>query len=479
MTKTLFSWIAFNNDFKDGKVEKENSPNYQFHRNFYKYDVHYILSNASDDDTRANLLFTTLKQDFPDHHIEIVYMNIDNVIGLPEIKTKVEKLLLEHRDDEIDIFFSPGTSIMQLSWYICHTTLGLRTKLLQTKPGRFTKTGKSELLEIVVGKSDIPMGATIKESIIDEKDKGKFGDYVITEGIENIYEKADKIAQTDRVTVLIQGDSGTGKEHLAKYIHDQSARSNKPFVAINCSAFQDSLLESRLFGYKKGSFTGADKDSPGLFVEANQGTIFLDEIGDISPYMQQSLLRVLQEKEIRPIGGKEQKIDVRVIAATNKDLYKFCLDQKFRWDLYYRLAVAELEIPSLIKRGENDINRLIDFLIVKKKKELRKPKQLTLSVKLREHLLSYSFPGNVRELENLIETLYVFHTDKPIQIIDLPERFNNVPEESSLKWQDIEKQHIIKVLKFKKGNKRQTYLALGYGSANTLDKKIKDYNIII
>ncbi len=479
MERILISWIAKNNDFKAGKVDRENSPNYLFHKHFYNYDKHLILFASEKDELAATHLHTTLVDDFPEHQVEPVNMEVSDVINLPEIKTKTEALLLKYREDEIDIFFSPGTSIMQVSWYICHTSLGLKTRLLQTKPARYTKTGKPELLEIETGKSGIPMSATIRDILIDEKDKGKLPEYLITPGIRDIYDKAQKIAQTDRVTVLIYGASGTGKEHLARYIHDQSVRKDKPFIPVNCSAFQDALLESRLFGYKKGTFTGAEKDTEGLFKEANHGTIFLDEIGDISPYMQQSLLRVLQEREIQPVGGKPEKVDVRVIAATNKDLHQLCAEGKFRWDLYYRLAVAELLLPSLGERGQKDTSQLLGYFIEKKKKELRKPRKLQLSAKLRDFILSYPFPGNVRELENLIETLYIFHDDKPVTPDDLPVRFRQMPEEISLKWKDVEKQHIIKVLKLKKGNKRQANMALGYRSINTLNNKIKEYNIII
>jgi DNA-binding NtrC family response regulator len=479
MTKILFSWIAYNNDFKEGKVDKENSPNYLFHKHFYDYDRHIILYASEKDELRASRLLTTLKQDFPDHQMETVNMEISNVIHLTEVKTKVEALLLQYRDDKIDIFFSPGTSVMQVSWYICHTSLGLKTRLVQLVPYKYTKSGKPELMVMEIDKSNVPMSATIREIMADEKDKGEIPDYLITPSIQGIYDKADKIAQTDRVTVLIYGDSGTGKEHLANHIHKQSARKDQPFITVNCSAFQDALLESRLFGYKKGAFTGAIKDTKGLFELANHGTIFLDEIGDISPYMQQSLLRVVQDNEIQPIGGDTEKVDVRIIAATNKNLHQLCVEGKFRWDLYYRLAVVELTLPPLIERGISDLSMLLDFFIVKKKKELRKPKKLQLSAKLREFILSYPFPGNIRELENLIETLYVFYEDRPLKPDDIPGRLRYVPGEQSLNWRDVEKQHIIKVLKLKKGNKRQANIALGYGSINTLNKKIEDYNIII
>ncbi|MBM3455366.1 MAG: sigma-54 factor interaction domain-containing protein, partial [Bacteroidetes bacterium] len=213
-------------------------------------------------------------------------------------------------------------------------SLNLKTTLYQTRPTKFTlKKERPELIKINMERSAIGLTALYHQQDII---KGSNENFFITPSIENIYENARKVALTDEVSVLILGDSGTGKENLARYIHANSIRSEKPYVTINCSSFGDNLLESRLFGYKKGTFTGADKDSVGLFEEAHEGTILLDEIGDISPYMQQALLRVLQEKEIMPLGGKPKKIDVRVIAATNQNLVKRCEEGFFRWDLYYR-----------------------------------------------------------------------------------------------------------------------------------------------
>lgn len=481
--KILFSWLAFNNDFLKvgGGVDKVNSPNYLFHKYFYdNYDKHIILSSAKDDDTKLNFLITSIRNDFQDHIVEECYMDIKDVIDLDEIKTKVESKLIEFSNDEIDIFFSPGTSVMQLVWYICHTNLGLKTRLLQTRPAIKSKTGNTELIEIKTEQSSIPVTAILKERAV--LAKGQYYElsdkYLYTDSIKLVYEKAHKIAQTNMVTTLILGESGTGKEHLAKYIHANSIRQKQPFIAINCSAFHDSLLESRLFGYMKGSFTDAKEDTKGLFELANGGTIFLDEIGDISLYMQQSLLRVLQEKEITPIGGKTKKINVRIIAATNKNLPLRCKDGQFRWDLYYRLAVAELELPTLQKRGKKETEELLEFFLKSKKKELRKGKILKLNKEAKSFILCYPFPGNVRELENLVETLYVF-CEGEVTCPDLPQRLLDVPEDVSLKWQDVEKLHIEKVLSFFKGNQRQALLALGYGSINTLKKKMKEYKIIL
>ena len=266
-----------------------------------------------------------------------------------------------------------------------------------------------------------------------------------------------------------------GKENLAKYIHKNSIRSEQAYVTVNCSAFSDSLLESRLFGYKKGAFTGADKDTTGLFEEANEGTIFLDEIGDISPYMQQALLRVLQEKEVMPLGGKAKKINVRIIAATNQSLTKLCEEGKFRWDLYYRLSVVELDLPSLVERGKQDIKSMIEYFLNQKKKELNRPKKLILEKETLEVLLNYSYPGNVRELENIISRLYVFNEELVTASV-LPKRLSQAPMEKPMHISFVEKEHIERVLKYFKGNKRQSSIAIGW-AINTLISKIEKYNI--
>lgn len=478
--RILISWIALNNDFKDGQVNTEGSPNYQFHKNFYNHDRHILLSSGREGDIRLDMLINRILRDFPKHVIEGIAMDIKDVIDLKEIKTKVENLLLLLSDKEVDIFFSPGTSIMQVSWYICHTSLKLNTRLVQTRSAFVSKSGKPEILYIEAEQSATPYTAILKQHISEKPQKSfEFTEnYLITESLRPLYDKAYKIAQTDAVTTLILGDSGTGKEHLARFIHFNSARKALPFLAINCSAFTDSLLESRLFGHKKGAFTDAHADSAGIFAMAESGTVFLDEIGDISPYMQQSLLRVLQEKEFSPMGGSLQKMNVRIISATNKDLVGLCKEGRFRWDLYYRLAVAQLEIPALAVRGRTETAQLLDFFISAKKHELRKADILKLSDTARETLLSYAFPGNVRELENIIESLYVF-CDEEVKPEDLPVRVTENDSEAPLSWKACERRHINKILNLCHGNQRRAWQILGYGSLNTLKKKLKEYDIIV
>jgi DNA-binding NtrC family response regulator len=192
--------------------------------------------------------------------------------------------------------------------------------------------------------------------------------------------------------------------------------------------------------------------------------------------MQQALLRVLQQKEIQPIGGKSIKVDVRVICATHQDLPLKCKEGKFRWDLYYRLAVAELQIPSLVERGRDELKEMISFFNKSLMKKFRRKEPLKFDKEVTELMLSYNYPGNIRELENLIASMYVFH-DSTIKIKDLPQRVIIEESENPLTIAYIEKEHIKRVLRIKKGNQTQTQIALGYGSINTLKKKIAEYKI--
>lgn len=478
--KLLISWIAAQHDFNRDKDTNRiiginnNGPTFNFHHDFFEHEKHVILCKQpmEEPDIHAESLRSELIKYYRDRTVEIVYLDITDVIDISEIKSKVEGLLLrEYQDDEIDIFFSPGTSAMQIAWFLIHESRLLNTNLYQTRPKIHSKTGKTELLEIKVARSNVPSGSVLKEESVARHKEN----YAVTQSLKPIYTDADMIASAEQVTCLILGESGTGKEHLARYIHHQSARKSMPFVAVNCSAFTNDLLESRLFGHKKGSFTGAISDHKGFFEDARGGTIFLDEIGDITPYMQQSLLRVIQEKKILAIGeNKEKDIDVRVVAATNKDLPTLCKEGKFRWDLYYRLAVAELTLPLLRERKESERIELIDFFLKTKKTVFKRSKKLTIEKDALRVILSYPFPGNVREMENLIESLYVFNEDV-VAKESLPERLLNPPEECKLDLETVEKRHIAKVLKMAT-SKNDVARTLGI-TINTLNAKISKYNL--
>ncbi len=302
-----------------------------------------------------------------------------------------------------------------------------------------------------------------------------------SKALQLVMQMADRVARFDS-SVLITGESGVGKEVLARYIHKQSSRSGGQFVTINCGALPESLLESELFGHKAGSFTGAIRDRTGLFEEATRGTIFLDEIGDISQQLQLKLLRVLQEKEILRIGENiPRKVDVRIIAASNKDLDQAVQDGTFRDDLLYRLKVIEVNIPPLRERKE-DILPLARHITNRLGKRLGIAR-LKLDAKCIDYFQSYPWPGNVRELENAIERGAVFSDDGVVRPEHLPGRLirhkealesgNDSPDKSLT---DVERGHIITVLKATSWNRTHAARILGI-SPSTLWRKMKEYEL--
>src|SRR4030042_624183 len=245
--------------------------------------------------------------------------------------------------------------------------------------------------------------------------------------IHDIFSILPNIAESDS-TVMIQGASGTGKELFAKAIHNLSRRKEKPFIKVNCGALPDTLLESELFGYVRGAFTDAKKDKPGRFALANGGTIFLDEVGDMSPSLQVKLLRVLQEREYEPLGSTSpRKTDVRIIAATNKDLSKLISEGKFRDDLFYRLNVVKIELPPLSQRRE-DIALLIDAFIQKFNTKMGK-QIVGVSDQALRLLLQHVYHGNIRELEHIIEHAFVLCKGERIDIDCLPKELTGTQEE--------------------------------------------------
>jgi two-component system response regulator AtoC len=233
-----------------------------------------------------------------------------------------------------------------------------------------------------------------------------------------VFKRVARVAPT-KSTVLILGESGTGKEVIARSIHRHSDRAQRPFVAVDCGALTETLLESELFGHTRGAFTGAVSDKKGVFQLANAGTCFLDEIGDISANMQAKLLRVLQEGEVRPVGAKEWlKVDVRVLAATNKNLTDLVQRGAFREDLYYRLDVVTIQLPPLRERPE-DIDPLLE-IFVRRYSELARKQITAISNEALERLKTYSWPGNIRQLENAIEQAVVLSTHPVLTLEDLP-----------------------------------------------------------
>ena len=262
--------------------------------------------------------------------------------------------------------------------------------------------------------------------------------------ITGLLEQVDIIANTD-ISVLIMGESGTGKELIAKSIHSSSNRKNKPFIVVNCSALPANLIESELFGHEKGSFTGANEKRIGKFEQAEGGTIFLDEIGELPLDMQVKFLRVLQEKESEPIGGKIKKLNVRIIAATNRNLEEEIAMGRFRLDLFYRLNVFPVTLPPLRDR-RTDIPLLANHFLQYYSKE--NDKNITgFSERALTELVNYSWPGNVRELENLIYRSVILNKGTVIELVGLPQSIAGTPVDKIRTMEENEREHILTVLK--------------------------------
>ena len=300
--------------------------------------------------------------------------------------------------------------------------------------------------------------------------------------ISEIKELIKKVAKTES-NVLISGESGTGKEIVAWALHDISNRAGCPFVAINCGAIPNELLESELFGHLKGSFTGAIKDKKGLMEQANGGTFFLDEVGNTSPSVQMKILRAIQEKEVMPVGGHApRKVDIRIIAATNENLEEAIKRDKFRKDLYYRLNVINIHIPPLRERVE-DIELLLTHFF-KEKDSSGRIISKDINSGLVKVFQTYSWPGNIRELENVVERLVALSQNGKIELEMLPDHIKN-PEKVQLvsdapnttpSMDEIETAYIHWVLSQYGGNKQKAAEVLGIGRP-TLDRKIEKYDL--
>ena len=298
--------------------------------------------------------------------------------------------------------------------------------------------------------------------------------------MRQLVELARRVAKVDS-TVLITGESGSGKERIARLLHDESTRAAGPFIAVNCGAITETLLESELFGHARGAFTGATQDRPGLFEAANSGTLLLDEIGEVSPAMQVKLLRALQEREIRRVGeNRSRRVDVRVVAATNRDLAHGVASGGFRQDLYYRLKVVELHVPPLRERRD-DILPLARVLLADAALRMKR-KVSGLLPNTAEQLLRYGWPGNVRELENAMERAVALARGSRIELEDLPEEIRRtLPRETASggvrPLDEVEKEYIVAVLELNKGNQTHTARQLHIGSA-TLYRKLKSYGLL-
>lgn len=336
-------------------------------------------------------------------------------------------------------------------------------------------------LEIAIDKvvNNSRLNARLEDLIMEISQDYKVNNIVgRTKAMQEIFKIVGLVSES-KTTVLIQGESGTGKELIAKAIHYNSPYRKEPFLPINCSALVETLLESELFGHERGAFTGATHLKRGKIELAQNGTIFLDEIGEISFGLQVKLLRFLQEKEFERVGGEEiLRSSARIIAATHQDLSRLVEEKKFREDLYFRLKVVEIYVPPLRER-KSDIPLLVDHLLNKINRELHK-KVTKIPKEVMEGLVHYSWPGNIRELENLLTRAIVLSKGNILLPESFPELFSrkgNLKELTAIKpLEQIELEHVVRALDFSRWDKGKACALLGI-SRPTLRKKIKKYNL--
>ena len=405
----------------------------------------YLVTTASN----VNDAMLCIREGSPDVILSDVYMpgttGLEIPLMLRDLNLNIPTILITGQDD-----LTTTIKAMQQGAYD-YLSKPLDMNLLKTIIERLLKTRElSDHLDLIVEKETKEYKL---ENIIVGRDKRMI----------DIFKTIGNVTQS-RVTVLIEGESGTGKELIARAIHYNSSSRSEPFIAVNCTALVETLLESELFGHVKGSFTGAIVDKRGKFELANSGTIFLDEIGEISPALQAKLLRILQEREFERVGGdKTIKMNARVIAATNRDLSKEVAEGRFREDLFYRLNVVSIKAPALRERKE-DIPILVKHLLQQINEELH-TKVWKISDGAMERIVLHNWPGNIRELQNILTRAIVLTKSDVLDETILPLLSSKLPMPTEDDWKrtlaDVEQEHILKVFTKTGGNRAEAAKILG------------------
>ena len=418
----------------------------------------------------------------------------DNEILSNIIDRVQDIILLTNRKNQIELINQKGKNILGTISKNEKVNLKTSSIFLNQKEFNFSYSGKEISAIGDIFTFSLEKNTELTKTLFVFKEISEFKKYLLSfhsnssivllesPQMQDIYSQVSKVSKND-TSVLITGESGTGKEIIAKQIHDLSSYSSGPFITVNCGAIPESLMESELFGYTKGAFTGSDpKGKIGFFEKANNGTIFLDEIGEMPLQIQVKILRVLQDKKITPIGSRtEKQINVRIIAATNKNLEEEVEKRAFRQDLFYRLSVFPIDIPPLRER-KKDIKILVDFFVKKYYISFQKEKK-EISIDVYQHFLEYSWPGNIRELRNTIEYCMnmIEEDEKTIDLKHLPPKFlgNKEKNEKIKTLKELEKEAILNLLKIY-GNSSEAKIiiakSLGIGIA-TLYRKLNFYNL--
>jgi len=437
----LFCWLG-NTDLRaaSGELEIGQGPIASSLEEF-EFDVIHILSNYSENKAKSFEKWISYKTK---SNVKIHFIDLSSPTNFGEIYENAVKVITDEtsllkQDCNLTFHLSPGTPAMSAVWIILSKTR-FAAQLIESSVEMGVKTVS---LPFEISAEYLPDLLKKPDQKLIELNRGlppeapEF-DQIIHRSAEmkRVIAQARWIAIRD-VPVLIQGDSGTGKELIARAIHNSSARKNKAFIAVNCGAIPENLIESELFGYVRGAFTGADRTKKGYFEAANNGTLFLDEIGELSLMSQVRLLRVIQESQIIPLGStKPVKIDMRIIAATNKNLSNEVSSDKFRTDLFHRIAVGILNLPALIDR-KGDLGLLIDHFICQFNNELSSQpgcKKKNISTSAKKMLMQHNWPGNVRELCNTLLRIFTWNTG---------DRINKEDVKNSLLKIDVKKHDIL------------------------------------
>jgi len=466
-------------------------------------NILHIINEEEELKPLADKIISVIKNNTPANDCAIAIYDINDLTLIseykdPTLKLKIAKKTLTkviesneafytHNDEESD---EQSTLLLPLfcnDKIACILILLTKEELQKSSDIRNLFTIISKLISVAF-KKQLKMESLSKELSDNLRLQSEFNFIGDSEPMKKVYNMIRRVGPVD-VTVLITGESGTGKELVAKAIHQTSTRKNAPFVSINCGAIPVSLIESELFGHEKGAFTGAVKSHPGCFEQANNGILFLDEIGELDPNVQVKLLRALETRTIRRVGGeKDIPINIRVVTATHRNLEKMVEEQKFREDLYFRLQVIEIHLPTLANRG-NDIKLIAEYFAHKICNEMGRPSP-KISEEAYEVLLNYSWPGNVRELKNAIERAIVLSPEASIEASSfehLKSKKSTNTEKATIETdttsssniptlKELEKDHIMKVLELVSGNKRKAAEILGV-ERKTLYNKLSAYEI--
>ncbi len=473
MNRVLVSWLGVEKDFNpDGSINF-TGPTVNFYTHYYEHDFHVLL--VTEDNVEKGLEFKkAIEQKFNNIYIILKPQVVDGVHwNLKQLKYISEQVLLELKDYQIDIFFSTGSAIMKIAWFLVHYTLDLNTRLLQIiRPEESTSRKKPDLYILDLETSEIPLAAVIRQYVISH-DFSK--ELILTPTIKEVYDRALRLAQAADAHLFITGAPGTGKMTLARYIHRSSVREKRPFNTLNCAAFTEQEVEYRLLGFKKGAFPGAVADSKGLLVESHGGTLYLENFDVLSPRLQYVIYRFMDDGFVRPIIGRDKKVNVRLLLGTTRKIKDLLRNSTLLPELYYRVGLS-LHLPSFVELPVDEKQKIINQINERKRKAYHKRKALEMCRELADFFVSYTFPANFTELLTIFDNIYILSEGDKVCTEVLPDYVSLEHQPSSLSLDDVEKLHIEKVLRIFKGNKSRTARALGV-ALNTLKKKIKDYDI--